>query len=93
MDLSRVLADLEDLPRPDRSSAGYGDGVTLGEVAAALGVTQERVRQIERNALRKCARWCESHGYPYGQIIYLAQLTYVSGDQPEAFNTRPILDQ
>lgn len=39
------------------------DGSTLEEVGKALGVTRERARQIEHQALRKARRWCERNGY------------------------------
>lgn len=39
------------------------DGATLEAVAQELGVTPERVRQLEMQALRKCRRWCERNGY------------------------------
>jgi len=51
----RVLQDLEDLPPPSRAAAGYGHGATLDDIAAVLGVNQERGRQIEAKALAKCA--------------------------------------
>lgn len=39
------------------------DGCTLEEVARELGVSRERIRQIEHSALRKARRWAEKHGY------------------------------
>ena len=41
------------------------DGVTLEEVGKALGVTRERARQIEQQALRKARRWCEQNGLSF----------------------------
>ena len=35
---------------------------TLEEIASELGVTHQRVQQIERRALKKCRRWCAQHG-------------------------------
>jgi hypothetical protein len=36
---------------------------TLEDVAQELGVTREWARQIERQALRKCYRWCKRNGW------------------------------
>lgn len=45
------------------------DGMTLEEVGKALGVTRERIRQIEVAALRKCRRWCERNGWRFEDLI------------------------
>ena len=45
------------------------DGLTLEEVAAELGVSVERARQIELAALRKCRRWCQRHGWRYEDLV------------------------
>ena len=39
------------------------EGKTCEEVAAELGVSRERIRQLEFRAIRKCREWCERHGY------------------------------
>lgn len=44
------------------------DGCTLEEVGKALGVTRERARQIELQALRKCRRWCERNGFQFEDL-------------------------
>ena len=44
------------------------DGSTLEEVGKALGVTRERARQIEHQALRKARRWCERNGYSFEDL-------------------------
>lgn len=41
------------------------DGCTLEEVGKALGVTKERARQLEQQALRKARRWCEKNGLTF----------------------------
>jgi len=43
----------EDDPRAQYVVAHHPDGITLDEVGLLLGVTRERVRQIEESALRK----------------------------------------
>ena len=39
------------------------EGKTCEEIAAELGVSRERIRQLEFRAIRKCRAWCERHGY------------------------------
>ena len=70
MDLDQVLAELEDPPAPSRGGNDlHYHGMTLDEIARIEGVTKERIRQIEYSALRKCARWCNQHGYRLGDLI------------------------
>ena len=45
------------------------NGVTLEIIAQELGVTHERVRQIETAALVKCRRWANRHGYRLGDLL------------------------
>ena len=45
------------------------DGLTLEEVARELGVSRERIRQIEHSALRKAMRWAEKHGYRLEDLL------------------------
>ena len=45
------------------------DGLTLEEVAAELGVSPERARQIEMRALRKCRQWCQRHGWQFEDLV------------------------
>jgi hypothetical protein len=50
-------------PAQDKESfADRWGGRTLEEVARELGVTRERVRQIEMMALRKCRAWAAERG-------------------------------
>ena len=53
----------------DGSEWFRSEGSTLEEVGKALGVTRERIRQIEFAALRKCRRWCARNGYRLEDII------------------------
>jgi len=54
-------------PRPppitEYSQRLQGYACTLEDVALELGLSRERIRQIEREALRKCRWWCERNGY------------------------------
>lgn len=45
------------------------NGMTLEAIARELGVTRERIRQIEVAALRKCRRWCERYGYRIEDLL------------------------
>ena len=47
----------------DGSEWFRSEGKTCEEIAAALGVSKERIRQLEVRAIRKCRQWCERHGY------------------------------
>lgn len=38
------------------------DGMTLADIGATMGVTKQRVEQIERDALRKLLLHCVNHG-------------------------------
>jgi hypothetical protein len=40
------------------------------EIAQELGVTRERVRQIERRALEKCRVWCDRRGYRLEDLLF-----------------------
>ena len=53
--------------RQERAFAAR-DGETLECVAAQLGVTRERVRQIEVKALQKCRAWCEERGLRFEDL-------------------------
>lgn len=44
---------------PKKTFDGY---MTLGAVAAEIGVTREYARQIEKQALEKCRLWLERNG-------------------------------
>ena len=37
-------------------------GMTLEECGQVLGLTRERIRQIEASALKKLRQWCFCHG-------------------------------
>ena len=45
------------------------DGVTLEEIGQILGVSKERVRQIEVSTLVKYRRWVDRHGYRLEDLI------------------------
>ena len=57
------VADNPDAPRL------RDNGVTLDEMALVLGVSNERVRQIEVAALTKCRRWCDRHGFRLEDLL------------------------
>ncbi len=43
--------------------------VTHRQIARELGITHQRVQQIEREALRKCRTWCVAHGYRLEDLL------------------------
>lgn len=45
------------------------DGATLEAIAQELGISPERVRQIEFRALRKCRAWCLAHGWRFEDLV------------------------
>ena len=45
------------------------NGVTLDVVAQKLGVSRERARQLEAQALKKCRRWCNARGYRLEDLV------------------------
>jgi hypothetical protein len=59
--------------RPTRQPAEekpvFDRAARLQDVAAELGVTGERVRQIEAQALTKCRRWCLEHGLALEDLL------------------------
>lgn len=63
------LLEWEDDPGAQAFLAQHPGGATLEEVAAALGVTRERVRQIEEIAMRKCRREAERLGVEASAIF------------------------
>jgi len=42
---------------------------SLEEIATELGVSRERVRQIQDAALRKCRQWAMGNGYDVEDLI------------------------
>ncbi len=61
--LPHAISDNPDLPQL------RDNGVTLEEIGQILGVSIERVRQIEVAALMKCRRWANRHGYRLEDLI------------------------
>jgi len=47
----------------------YRAGYSLDQISQELGVSTERVRQIEAAALRKCRKWCELNGYNLWDLL------------------------
>jgi len=46
-----------------------GDEETTAIIAAELGLSTQRVLQIQATALRKCRDWCSLHGYRLEDLI------------------------
>lgn len=42
---------------------------SYSEVAQSLGLSRQAVEQIERRALIKCRKWCETHGYELSDLV------------------------
>ena len=62
--LLRYIPESREIPPPDTASA-----CTLEDVAKELGVSSERVRQIEVAALRKARRILEREGFSLGDFL------------------------
>jgi RNA polymerase sigma factor (sigma-70 family) len=82
--LERTTADLlERLPQRERRTLrerfGFGDGEprTLQEVGDALGISRERVRQIEKRAIALLSQWAPRAGL--GEFVESQELAEVSG--------------
>jgi hypothetical protein len=76
------------MPLGDRSSR---PGKTLDEVGVQLGVTRERVRQIELQALKKCRQWCDEQGLKLEDLVRDATVRMSSQDGCE--QTRAGIDR
>jgi len=46
-----------------------GDEETTAIIAAELGLSTQRVLQIQATALRKCRDWCSLHGYRLSDLL------------------------
>jgi predicted transcriptional regulator len=55
--------------RHKRATAKRDPGATLDEIGRELGITRERVRQIEKAALEKCRAYCLAHGYDLRDLL------------------------
>jgi hypothetical protein len=42
---------------------------SLDDVAKELGVSIERARVVEQNALRKCRKWCDDNDFDLEQLM------------------------
>ncbi|MBK5963130.1 hypothetical protein CCR95_03235 [Thiocystis minor] len=65
------------MPPADRCSR---PGETLDAVAAPLGMTRKRVRQIELQALNKCRQWCNEQGWMLDDLVRDAAVRMSSQD-------------
>lgn len=59
-------------PRPKKIA--IGDDATLDVVAQTLGITRERVRQIEREALAKLRKRLRARGYSVDDFFDVSKL-------------------
>jgi len=73
--------DLINAPNP----YGNSPGVTLNNIAQAVGVTRERIRQIEATALENLGRsWRVVHLYDFRQI-YATETDLYQTMYPDSF--------
>ena len=52
----------------DGSEWFRSEGKTCEEIAAALGVSKERIRQLEVRAIRKCREWCQRNNLNFEDL-------------------------
>ena len=52
----------------DGNEALRSDGLTLEQIAAKLGVSKERARQLEFRAIRKCREWCQRNNFSFEDL-------------------------
>ena len=55
-------------PPPPRN-AEPAHAMSQREVGVLLGLSGNRIRQIESTALQKCLAWCEQHGYRLDDLL------------------------
>jgi len=46
-----------------------GDEETTEDIAAELGLSPQRVLQIQATALRRCRDWCKARGYRLEDLL------------------------
>lgn len=85
------LLDWEDDIWARRFVAEHAGGASLDEVAAAIGIVRERVRQVEEAALRKVRARAEAMGLDFDLVLRtLAKMRDRSGFEPlDRFMERP----
>lgn len=80
------VSDWEDDEEAQRLVEEHPDGMTLSEIGDALGITRERVRQIQEHALEKLARRCADFGIEPADLAAALAAKPVTEDYPEGFS-------
>ena len=55
--------------RLERRDVQLQHEMTFAEIAAVLNCSQQAVQQTQRNALKKCRRWCAEHGLQLADLL------------------------